>query len=156
MSRLVTQRLSKLLPTLDQTAYSQFDASLQCCLETLLTAGNGPSLPPLILGRDAFGDPFDLERMPLSRSGTGYAVQQLGSDTLLDRVQKKLLPIRHPDLDALFESFDQAYEAARGWLVAHPAAIGSEIPLAIVPAFYDEQLHRHVLIHGVLPPSPLS
>lgn len=102
---------------------------------------------------DAFGDRFELDRLPLARPGSGYAVQYLGSDTLLDRRTFTFLPIRNAGLSGLFDSFDQAFDAARTWLEQQDTET-VEHPLAIVPAFHDPVMERHVLIHGVLPHTP--
>lgn len=102
---------------------------------------------------DAFGDRFDLDKLPLPRSGGGYAVQYLGSDTLLDCQRNIFLPVRNPSLKALFDSFDAAFAAAENWMATQSGSL-EEHPLAIVPAYFDNELQRHVLIHGVLSPSP--
>lgn len=102
---------------------------------------------------DAFGDRFELASLPLPRAPAGYAVQRLDTDRLLDRRSGQLLPVRSPDLDALFDSFDDAHAAACQWVTAHgddPA----EHHLAIVPAGYDEVFERHILIYGVLCAQP--
>lgn len=149
-----TRRLARLLPTLDSPAGEPLRQRLREHLAALLTghpgaATPGPHLPPLILGEDAFGDRFNLEDLPLPRPGTGYAVQILDTDTLLDRASGNFLPVRAPALHALFDSFDAAYAAARAWLRQRHA--GTDLPpLAIVPAHYDVEMQRHVLIYGVL------
>lgn len=102
---------------------------------------------------DSFGDRFDLAKLPLARPGSGYAVQYLGSDTLLDRQRRCFLSVRDPELNALFESFDAAFAAAENWL-RHQESSAEEHPLAIVPADFDRELQRHVLIYGVLPTLP--
>ena len=103
--------------------------------------------------KDAFGDPFSLEDLSLPRAATGYAVQMLDTDTLLDRESGKFLPVRDPALKGLFESFDCAHAAARAWFRERNAGI-DQYPLAIVPASYDYVIGRHVLIYGVLTQSP--
>jgi hypothetical protein len=103
-----------------------------------------PGLPD-----DAFGDRFDLDRLPLPRAARGYAVQLLDTDTLLDCVSGEFLPVRAPQLSALFPSFDAAHAAAAHWIAAHGKAPDNHA-LAIVPAGYDDTLQRHVLIYGVL------
>lgn len=110
-------------------------------------------MPNLQLPDDAFGDYFDLDALPLSRRPAGYAVQMLATDTLLDRTSGAFLPVRSPDLDGLFASFDDAYAAARHWVEAHCQA-ADEHRLAIVPAGFDRNLERHVLIYGVLDDQP--
>jgi len=102
---------------------------------------------------DAFGDRFKLEDLPLARPGGGYAVQKLDTDTLLDRHSRAFLPVRHPELQGLFSSFDEAHAAARDWLLKN-ALLPEECPLAIVPAGFDPVLQRHVLIYGVLTQTP--
>lgn len=109
--------------------------------------------PPPIYGADAFGDRFTLESLPLARPGGGYAVQKLDTDTLLDRSAGAFLPVRHPKLHGLFASFDEAYAAARRWLHGNGTS-PEETPLAIVPAYFDDHLQRHVLIYGVLTQEP--
>lgn len=101
-------------------------------------------LPP-----DAFGDRFELASLPLPRAAAGYAVQKLDTDNLLDRRSGELLPVRAPELQALFDSFDEAYAAASNWVEKHGIA-ADEHPLAIIPAGYDAELARHILIYGVL------
>ena len=98
---------------------------------------------------DSFGDRFDLAALPLPRAACGYAVQMLDTDTLLDRRSGIFLPVRSPDLDGLFASFDDAFAAARRWVEANGGG-PDDHRLAIVPAGYDALLQRHVLIHGVL------
>jgi hypothetical protein len=102
---------------------------------------------------DAFGDPFVLADLPLPRPATGYAVQMLGSDCLLDRRSGDFLPVRSPELAALFASFSAARQAAQGWVDTH-CRQPAEHRLAIVPASFDEALERHVLIYGVLDEHP--
>jgi hypothetical protein len=94
-----------------------------------------------------FGDPFCLEQLPLPRPAEGYAVQYLGCDQLLDRCTGQFLPIRQPELRALYPSFSSAFAAARTWRDAHPDAAPE---LAIVPAAFDAASERHILIYGVL------
>lgn len=106
------------------------------------------SLPP-----DAFGDRFVLEHLPLARRATGYAVQMLGSDQLIDRVTGDFLPIRSPALNGLFDSFDAAHAVAQAWVERH-CPDPNEHRLAIVPAGYDPVLQRHILIYGVLCAQP--
>lgn len=101
------------------------------------------------LPADAFGDRFAIEQLPLPRPASGYAVQQLDTDCVLDRRSGELCPVRTPGLEALFDSFDAAHAAASAWVAAHRMA-ADEHPLAIVPASFDEQLQRPVLIYGVL------
>lgn len=101
------------------------------------------------LSEDAFGDPFDLADLPLARRASGYAVQRLDTDTLLDRCTGQFLPVRNTTLQALFDSFEAAREAARHW-VANNEPASEDHGLAIVPAAYDEDLRRHILIYGVL------
>ncbi len=103
----------------------------------------------LPLPADAFGDRFELSNLPLPRPPAGYAVQRLDTDQLLDRRTGALLPVRSPGLDALFDSFEAAYEAADNWVRMHCQA-GEEHHLAIVPAGYDALLERPILIYGVL------
>ena len=107
----------------------------------------------LRLPDDAFGDPFDIGRLPLPRPAVGYAVQWLDTDLLLDRRSADFLPVRSPDLTPVFRSFSEAHAAASGWL-AHRQDDGKEVALAIVPVGYDLLLGRHILIYGVLTASP--
>ncbi len=106
-------------------------------------------MPITTLPPDAFGDRFDLATLPLPRAAAGYAVQKLDTDKLLDSRSGELLPVRSPELQALFSSFDEAYAAASDWVEKHQIA-ADEHPLAIVPAAYDSELTRHILIYGVL------
>jgi len=98
---------------------------------------------------DAFGDRFDLDQLPLARPAAGYAVQMLGTDTLLDSQTGCFLPVRAARLRGLFPSFDDAFKAAASW-VESTGRHTDEHPLAIVPASFDSVLERHVLIYGVL------
>jgi len=118
-----------------------------------LLSGELAGMPPLILGDDAFGDRFDLASLPLARAGTGYAVQLLDTDTLLDRRTSTFLPVRDQRLDGLFTDFDSAFLAAKRWIQQNNSNTETH-PLAIVPACVDAQLERHVLIYGVLTRSP--
>lgn len=101
-----------------------------------------------IFAADAFGDRFDLAQLPLARQATGYAVQKLDTDTLLDRNEGVFLPVRSERLCGLFDSFDDAFQAASNWVQAQ--AQQDDPKLAIVPASFDPMLRRHVLIYGVL------
>ena len=98
---------------------------------------------------DAFGDRFDLNALPLARTAAGYAVQRLDTDTLLDRNSGCFLPVRSPELQPLFASFDAAYAAASEWTLQYCPPPGDH-RLAIVPAGFDPVLKRHILIYGVL------
>lgn len=102
---------------------------------------------------DAFGDRFSLADLPLPRPPRGYAVQMLDTDTLLDRASGNFLPVRASELDGLFATFDDAYDAACHWVESHCSA-PQEHRLAIVPASFDDVLQRHVLIYGVLSGQP--
>ena len=98
---------------------------------------------------DAFGDRFQLADLPLPRQAAGYAVQRLGTDTLLDRASAGFLSVRAVHLQALFDTFDAAHAAASRWLNEH-GDHSDDHSLAIVPANFDPLLQRHVLIYGVL------
>lgn len=155
-SDVAIDRLAALLPELETDRGAPFRQALRGHLADLLTGRikhQGEHLPRLIHGDDAFGDPFSLADLPLPRAGTGYAVQRLDTDTLLDRSSGKFLPVRDPALSGLFDSFDAARNAARHWLTNRSANI-DEQPLAIVPAYFDQEMGRHVLIYGVLTQSP--
>lgn len=145
-------RLTLTLPELGSDQESAL-ARVRQTLSTLLTDGISAKLAPLTYGPDAFGDRFDLASLPLARPGTGYAVQLLDTDTLLDQHTATFLPVRSPTLSGLFPDFDAAYMAARSWLEKN-AKTTEEYPLAIVPACFDTQLERHVLIYGVLTREP--
>lgn len=101
------------------------------------------------LPADAFGDRFDIELLPLPRPACGYAVQKLDTDQVLDRRTGHLKPLRSPGLDALFDTFDDAHEAAAAWISRHDIDAEDQ-PLAIVPAGFDDVLNRPILIYGVL------
>lgn len=151
-------RLARLLPELGAAQGTNFRQRLRCHLAAMLAgragaAASAPDLPPLVYGEDAFGDRFALEGLPLPRTGTGYAVQMLDTDTLLDRGTGSFLPVRDAALDGLFDSFDDAFAAARAWL-RECGATTDQHALAIVPAYYDGLMHRHVLIYGVLTRTP--
>lgn len=151
-------RLACLLPDLDTAAGAQFQQQLRAHLAAMLTgrAGAPPqvsTLPTLVHGEDAFGDRFDLDDLPLPRASTGYAVQMLDTDTLLDRNSGEFLAVRDPSLQGLFQNFDTAHAAARAWLRERQAGI-DRYPLAIVPAYYDFEMGRHVLVYGVLTQAP--
>lgn len=149
-------RLSSLIPELNTAEGKPFRQELRAYLADLLTGQAGTRahrLPRLIHGNDAFGDRFSLSDLPLPRAGTGYAVQMLDTDTLLDRSTGEFLAVRDTTLSGLFESFDAAHAAARLWLTAHGVGLDRH-PLAIVPAYFDQEMNRHVLIYGVLTQSP--
>lgn len=146
---LAVRRLAELLPELSPPHGSDFRDRLRAHLAAMLCGVPTPDSLPLVHGEDAFGDRFALEDLPLPRAGTGYAVQLLDTDTLLDRRTGSFLPVRDTALSGLFEGFDDAYAAARAWLRERNATT-EQYALAIVPAHYDESMHRHVLIYGVL------
>lgn len=102
---------------------------------------------------NAFGDPFDILSLPLRRKAQGYAVQKLDTDLLLDQHSGTFLPVRSEQLDALFPSFRAAHKAAENWLGAQDISLDCH-EIAIVPASYDNELHRHILIYGVLRSQP--
>lgn len=102
---------------------------------------------------NAFGDPFDLARLPLPRPARGYGVQLLDTDQLLDKQRGEFLPVRTPGLDALFPSFEAARQAAGHWLHSHDVS-ADEHRLAIVPTGFDDVLQRPILIYGVLCAQP--
>jgi hypothetical protein len=102
---------------------------------------------------DAFGDRFALDDLPLPRRASGYAVQLLNTDQLLDRATGTLMPVRSTALKGLFDSFEAADAAARSWVEKH-CPNPEEHGLAIVPADFDPVLKRHVLIYGVLCTQP--
>lgn len=152
------RHLAGLLPELAGDAGLPFRERLRAHLAAMLTGRSGapaapPELPALVHGDDAFGDRFRLDDLPLPRAGAGYAVQLLDTDRLLDRHSGAFLPVRDPALAGLFDSFDSAHAAARAWVRAH-GTTADRHPLAIVPACYDEKMHRHVLIYGVLTQLP--
>lgn len=145
------------LPDLTDTEKKRLAADLETLLGLALTGDPPPEDRPLglslIHGRHAFGDPFQVEHLPLPRAGTGYGVQYLGTDTLLDRKNGVFLAVRDPGLQAIHATFESARCAAQAWLVAHKATTESH-PLAVVPLRYDERLERHILIYGVLTETP--
>lgn len=98
---------------------------------------------------DAFGDPFEIDALPLPRPAVGYGVQRLDTDTLLNPLQKQLVPVREAGLACRFARFDDAHAAAAAWLNEHNTP-ADEHHLAIIPLGYDTFLERHVLIYGVL------
>lgn len=98
---------------------------------------------------DAFGDPFDLDNLPLARPARGYGVQLLDTDRLLDTASGEFLPVRSPDLHATHATFVEAHAAAARCVSRHGMAPDAH-RLAIVPVGYDDLLQRHVLIYGVL------
>lgn len=111
------------------------------------------SMDSLHLPQDAFGDHFDLDKLPLPRAPAGYAIQMLDTDTLLDRRTMNFMPVRSPELKGLFESFAAAHAAASAWVKIH-CHDPSEHKLAIVPAGFDPIMGRHILIYGVLRGQP--
>jgi len=106
-------------------------------------------MPQFQFAADAFGDRFALADLPLPRPPRGYAVQMLDTDTLLDCAAGEFLPVRSPELNGLFTTFDDAFAAACRWVEVH-CERPEDHPLAIVPAGFDDILQRHVLIYGVL------
>lgn len=151
-SRLAAEAVARSVNRMDATRLAAFDAALQAEIARLLSNHHAGE-SPLVLGPDAFGDPFDLAALPLARPGTGYAVQYLDTDALLDHERRCFAPVRDATLRALFPRFDDAYDAARLWVRAHPETPFPP-PLAIVPAFFDDLMQRHVLIYGVLKQAP--
>lgn len=113
----------------------------------------GSKVPALVLAPDAFGDPFVLADLPLARPATGYALQRLDTDTLLDKRSGQFRAVRDPELCGLFVSFNEAFAAGKEWLENNPSLAHSH-PIAIVPAYFDHELNRHVLNYGVLKQSP--
>ena len=101
-------------------------------------------------------DDFRIEDLSLPRPAEGYAVQYLGRDVILDRVSGAFLPIRHPRLDGLFASFEEARQAALDWAQRQDNPPANAAPLAIVPAAFDPVSERHILIYGVLMPEPTA
>lgn len=102
---------------------------------------------------DAFGDPYTLEQLTLPRPATGFAVQKLGLDQVLDPATGQFRPLRKASIHAVFGQFETAHAAASGWLRAQ-AFTPPEAGLAIVPAAFDEAMQRPVLILGVLETDP--
>lgn len=77
----------------------------------------------------------------------------LDTDRLLDRLSGEFLPVRSPDLNALFKEFDDAHSAAADWVRRHCPSFDCH-RLAIVPASFDSALQRHIMIYGVLCDQP--
>lgn len=92
------------------------------------------------------GDYFNLENLVLPRPASGYGVQHLGTDQILDHQGTHLRPIRQAEITSNFPSFETAQIAGKQYLLRHP-----EVPLAIVPLAYDPTFQRLVLINGVIP-----
>lgn len=105
------------------------------------------------LAADVFGDRFTLAELSLPREATGYAVQLLDTDQILDKQSGQLMSIRSATLNGLYESFDAAYMAAAEWL-QRAGTTPEEHALAIVPAGFDAEMNRHILIYGVLRTQP--
>src|SRR5574343_81529 len=59
-------------------------------------------------------------------------------------------PERLPHLALGDDTFGEARDAAKAWLKTSWQPDGREIPLAVVPAYFDDLMGRHVLIYGVL------
>jgi len=110
-------------------------------------------MPEFAFSADAFGDHFPLSQLSSPRKAEGYALQILDTDKLFDQNSGDFLPIRTTTLNALFPSFDAAFEAAAIWVGKH-GENPADHRIAIVPACYDQTLQRHVLIYGVLCSSP--
>jgi hypothetical protein len=98
---------------------------------------------------DYFGDRFTLSDLSLPRQAKGYAVQMLDTDKILDRTTGQFFALRTTELAGLFDTFDEAHAAASQW-VSENCPTPQEHPLAIVPASFDDDLKRHILIYGVL------
>jgi len=152
-------RLAEVLPEIEDASAAPLRRQVRAHLAALVTGRPGCAdqperLPHLALGDDAFGDPFTVDQLPLPRPGTGYAVQMLDTDTLLDRRSGRFLGVREAGLEALFDSFTEARAAAKAWLKSSWQPDGREIPLAVVPAYFDDLMGRHVLIYGVLTRTP--
>ena len=160
-ARRAIERLAEVLPEIEDASAAPLRRQLRAHLAALVSGKPGTAeqperLPHLALGDDAFGDPFAVAELPLPRpgTGTGYAVQLLDTDTLLDRRSGRFLGVRDPHLEALFDSFSEARDAAKAWLKTSWQPDGREIPLAVVPAYFDDLMGRHVLIYGVLTRTP--
>ena len=152
------EQLAAILPQLHGPEGAALGRRLRDHLAAMLNGKAGapaaaPPIPRLVHGDDAFGDPFDLAALPLPRAGTGYAVQMLDTDTLLDRRSGRFLPVRDRQLEGLHPTFAAAHAAARQWISANHTTVEAH-PLAIVPASYDEAMQRHILIYGVLTTTP--
>jgi hypothetical protein len=93
------------------------------------------------------GTPFELQQLILPRKASGYAVQWLGTDRILDRNSTKFSPIREAGISNIFSHFSEATKAGQQWLSTHP-----ETPIAIVPVTFDDLFERWVLILGVIQP----
>lgn len=107
----------------------------------------------MMLPDDAFGDPFLLDQLPLPRPAAGYAVQKLGEDQVLDAATGEFKTLRTPGIRALFPSHADAHKAAADWLSRHGMG-PDQADLAIVPAGFDADMGRPILILGVLEPHP--
>jgi len=99
-----------------------------------------------------FGDPFALDMPSLPRPASGYAVQLLGTDRILDRSSMQFLAVRDRALQGSFATFAEAEQAARAMAAA--VTDPETLPMGIVPVGYDSMMQRHVLIHGVLRAEP--
>lgn len=93
------------------------------------------------------GDCFNLEDLVLPRPASGYGVQLLGTDQIIDQQGMLLRPIRQAETTSRFSSFEDAQIAGEHYLQQHP-----ETPLAIVPLAYDPVFQRLILIQGVITP----
>ena len=96
-------RLAEILPEIADASAAPLRRQVRAHLAALVTGRPGSleqpdRLPHLALGDDAFGDPFAVDELPLPRPGTGYAVQMLDTDTLLDRRSGHFLGVRNPGL----------------------------------------------------------
>lgn len=145
------EKLAEALPGLNGETALRVRNALRAELVEILTGHRG--LNPLAFGEDAFGHAFNLEDLPLPRAACGYGVQRLDTDTLLDRRTGQFRPVREPEVDACFTSFDEARSAARAWVREHVPLI-EDPSLAIVPLGFDPLLGRPILIFGVLPSAP--
>lgn len=142
-----TRRIRTLLAALTPTEAVHYDT-------TCNTAHDTPE------AQHPFGEPYRLDDLPLPRPAVGYGIHQLGTDRLLDQRSQRLQAMRHPGLQAVFDSFAAAEAAARDWLCnSQPLATTiapapDALPLSIVPLGWDAEMQRPILLWGMLSPEP--
>jgi hypothetical protein len=105
---------------------------------------------PHSLPTTPFGDCFPRRPAVAASTGSGYAVQMLDTDTLLDRITRAIFcrSVRRIAPGACSTALTMPAPRRLPGLKPLPAAGGTSAGHR--PAGFDDFLQRHVLIYGVL------